>query len=99
MLGLVAVHLWPDEKLAEVGCLYIRKSHEGQGYGSRLVSFAEKRARDLKAERLFALSTQAYNYFETKLGFSAWTAEELPHARRLKRERSGRNSKVMIKAV
>ena len=99
LLGLVAVHLWPDEKLAEVGCLYIRKSHEGQGYGSRLVSFAEKRARDLKAERLFALSTQAYNYFETKLGFSAWTAEELPHARRLKRERSGRNSKVMIKAV
>jgi amino-acid N-acetyltransferase len=99
LLGLVAVHSYPEEKLAEVGCLYIRKSHEGQGYGSRLVRYAEKRARDLKAERLFALSTQAYNYFENKLGFCPWEATELPAARRAKLEKSGRNSKVMVKAL
>jgi amino-acid N-acetyltransferase len=99
LLGLVAVHHYPEEKLAEIGCLYIRKSHEGRGYGSRLVSYAEKRARDLKAERLFALSTQAYNYFEHKLGFDPWDAAELPTVRRLKLEKSGRNSKVMIKGL
>lgn len=99
LLGIVAVHSFPELKLAEVGCLYIRKSHEGQGYGLRLVGFAEKRARELKAERIFALSTQAYNYFETKLGFSPWPPEELPEVRRLKREKSGRNSKVLIKSL
>jgi amino-acid N-acetyltransferase len=99
LLGLVAVHLWPEAKLAEVGCLYIRKSHEGQGYGSRLVRYAEKRARELNAERIFALSTQAYNYFEHKLGFSPWDASALPPARRLKLEKSGRNSKVMVKGL
>ncbi len=99
LLGLVAVHHYPEEKLAEIGCLYIRKSHEGRGYGTRLVSYAEKRARDLQAERLFALSTQAYNYFEHKLGFAPWDAAELPTVRRLKLEKSGRNSKVMIKTL
>lgn len=99
LLGLVAVHSWPESRMAEVGCLYIRKSHEGQGYGTRLVSFAEKRARELKAERLFALSTQAYNYFESKLGFTSCEVEELPAARREQRERSGRNSRVMVKSV
>lgn len=99
LLGLVAVHAWPESRMAEVGCLYIRKSHEGQGYGTRLVSFAEKRARELKAERLFALSTQAYNYFESKLGFTSCEVVELPPARREQRERSGRNSKAMVKAL
>lgn len=99
LLGLVAVHFWSENRMAEVGCLYIRKSHEGQGYGSRLVSFAEKRSRELKAEHLFALSTQAYNYFENKLGFAPAEVDVLPAARREKRERSGRNSKVMIKRL
>jgi amino-acid N-acetyltransferase len=99
LLGLVAVHAWPEHKLAEVGCLYIRKSHEGQGYGTRLVSYAEKRARDLKAERIFALSTQAYHYFESKLGYSMWTADELPETRRVKLAKSGRNSKVLVKPL
>jgi amino-acid N-acetyltransferase len=99
LLGLVAVHNYPDDKLAELGCLYIRKSHEGQGYGTRLVSFAAKRARDLKATRIFALSTQAYHYFEQKLGFQPWEAASLPTVRRLKLEKSGRNSKVMIKSL
>lgn len=99
LLGVVAVHSWPEEKLAEIGCLYIRKSHEGQGYGARLVSFAEKRARDLAATSLFALSTQAYDYFETKLGYTNWDVEALPPARREQRERSGRNSRVMVKRL
>ena len=99
LLGIVAVHFWTEEKLAEIGCLYIRKSHEGQGYGMRLVSFAERRARELQAGKIFALSTQAYDYFETKLGYANWTVEALPAARRVQSERSGRNSRVMVKAL
>ncbi|MBP7950417.1 MAG: amino-acid N-acetyltransferase [Verrucomicrobiales bacterium] len=99
LVGVVAVQLFSENRLAEVGCLYIRKSHEGQGHGGRLVGFAEKRARALGAERLFALSTQAYNYFETKLGFQSWDEEHLPPARLEKLRRSGRNSRIMVKTL
>lgn len=99
LLGVVAVQAWTEDKMVEIGCLYIRKAHEGQGYGSRLVSFAEKRGRELQAGRIFALSTQAYDYFETKFGYANWSLDQLPAARRQQRERSGRNSRVMGKAL
>ena len=69
------------------------------GYGRKLVQFAEKRAREAGFDRLFALSTQAYNFFENKLGFVAADAGELPPARREKLVKSGRNSRVMVKSL
>jgi amino-acid N-acetyltransferase len=99
LVGVVSLRHWPDDHMGEVGCLYVRQSHEGMGYGSILVKFAEKRARDLRVERLFALSTQAYNYFEQKLGYTSATPDDLPPARREKLEKSGRNSRVMLKRL
>lgn len=99
MAGTVTVTMYPEEKMAEVGCLYIRRTHEGMGYGSKLVQFAEKRARDMGADRLFALSTQAYNFFEKKLGFIPADPEILPESRRRKLEKSGRNSRVIVKSL
>ena len=99
MVGTVSVHPWMDQRMAEVGCLYVRKTHEGMGYGRRLVQFAEKRAQELQMKSIFALSTQAYNYFSNKLGFEPGTPENLPPARREKLERSGRNSRIMIKPL
>jgi amino-acid N-acetyltransferase len=97
--GVVALHPWPDDKMAELGFLYVRQTHEGMGYGRKLVQFAEKRAREAGYERLFALSTQAYNYFENKLEFVAADAAALPAARREKLLKSGRNSRVMFKSL
>ncbi len=99
MIGTVSIHAWPEQRMAEVGCLYVRKSHEGMGYGKKLVQFAEKRALLLKMERLFALSTQAYNYFSNRLGFAPGELEDLPPARREKLRKSGRNSRIMIKVL
>ena len=99
LVGTVMVRPYPQEKLAEIGFLYIRKSHEGMGYGRKLVKFAEKRARGLGARILFALSTQAYNYFGNKLGFLPAAEDLLPPDRLEKLQKSGRNSKLMARVL
>ncbi len=53
LIGCVAVHLYPDEKKAELACLYVNKNHEGQGYGRTLMSFAEQLAAEKGIKHLF----------------------------------------------
>jgi amino-acid N-acetyltransferase len=97
--GVVALHPWAEHKTAELAFLYVRQTHEGMGYGRKLVQFAEKRAREAGYDRIFALSTQAYNFFEQKLGFLSAGPADLPPLRREKLVKSGRNSKVMFKSL
>jgi amino-acid N-acetyltransferase len=99
LLGCVAVHLYPEEQKAELACLYVSKNHEGQGYGRKLVSFAEQLAGEKGMRHVFALSTQAFNFFQQKGGFLEVGPDELPAERRRKYEASARNSKIMLKAV
>ncbi|HYR57597.1 MAG TPA: amino-acid N-acetyltransferase [Chthoniobacteraceae bacterium] len=99
LIGCVAVHHYPDEAKAELACLYVNKHHEGQGYGRKLMSFAEQLAAEKGIKHLFALSTQAYNFFQQKGGFAEVTADELPPERKKKYDASARNSKVMQKPV
>lgn len=99
LVGTVTIHGYPEENLAEVGFLYIRRSHEGMGYGRKLVSFAEKCAREMGARTIFALSTQAYNYFSNQLGFLPAEPELLPASRLEKLQTSGRNSRIMAKVL
>jgi amino-acid N-acetyltransferase len=97
LLGCVAVHAFPEEKKAELACLYVSKAHEGQGYGRKLMSFAEQLAAEKGMRHLFALSTQAFNFFQQKGGFIEVTPDELPPERRRKYDASARNSKIMQK--
>ena len=48
---------------------------------------------------LIALSTLAFTYFQAKAGFVEGTPADLPPERREKYDRSGRNSKVLIKPL
>jgi amino-acid N-acetyltransferase len=97
LVGCVAIHIYPEQSLAELACLYVAKSHEGQGYGRKLMAFAEQLAAKKGAQYLIALSTQAYNFFQQKGGFMEIGPDELPPERRRKWEASGRNSKIMRK--
>ena len=99
LIACVAVHLFPEEKKAELACLYVNKNHEGQGYGRKMVSFAEQLAAEKGMKQVFALSTQAFNFFQQKGGFLEVSPDELPPERRRKYEASARNSKVMQKAI
>lgn len=99
LAGCVAVHFYPEHEAAELACLYVAKSHEGQGFGRKLMAFAEQLAAKKGAKWLYALSTQAYNFFQQKGGFTEVSPDDLPLERRRKWEASGRNSKVMRKAT
>jgi len=98
-VGCVAVHHYPEYKLAELACLFISASHEGAGYGRKLVSFAERKARERGAAKMLALSTQAWRYFEQKCGYSEAPKSILPPERLKKLESSGRNSRILAKPL
>lgn len=99
IIGCVALHVYPAEKNAEMACVYVNKSHGGQGYGQKLMAFAERLAAEKGVEKIFALSTQAFAYFQQKGGYAEAAADVLPSERREKYEASGRKSKILIKDV
>ena len=99
LVGCVAVHPYSEQKMSELACLYVSKNHGDQGYGQKLMAFAEKLAAEKGMTKIFALSTQAFAYFQQKGGYREVTAAELPPDRREKYEASNRNSKILMKDV
>jgi amino-acid N-acetyltransferase len=97
IVGCVALFSYPEEKVAELACLYVSRSSENQGLGRKLMSFVENLARQRGFSKLFALSTQAFVYLQQKGGFVETDAEILPAQRRAKYEISGRNSRILVK--
>jgi amino-acid N-acetyltransferase len=98
-VACVALHVYPQDAAGELACLYVSKAHENQGYGRKLMAFAENLAREKGLKRLFALSTQAFSYLQQKGGFAETSPEALPDERRAKYEASGRNSKILLKPI
>jgi len=99
VVGCVGLKTYEDhpERLAELECLFVADAYENQGIGAKLMLFVEQQARERGAHRLFALSTQAFNYFQHKGGFKEGDPSLLPSARRAAYEQSGRRSKVLYK--
>jgi amino-acid N-acetyltransferase len=98
-VACVALHCYPEQSKAELAFLYVSPAHENQGIGRKLIQFVENKTRELGFSELFALSTQAFTYFQSKGGFVEGPPEHLPPSRREKYEQSGRNSKVLVKKL
>ncbi len=99
LIGSVALHSWPEDSSGELACLHVSETHEHQGYGRMLMAFVESQARQRGLKKLFALSTQAYNYLHQKGGFVEAGVEDLPPSRRARHGASGRNSRVLVKEL
>jgi amino-acid N-acetyltransferase len=99
VVGCVALHPYAAEACAEVACLYVKKAHEGRGYGMELVHHAEAIARQRGIPRVFALSNRAAAFFSGQLGYAAATVEALPRHRRQQYEASGRDSLVFSREL
>jgi amino-acid N-acetyltransferase len=99
IVGCVAMYPYPEQKMAELACLYVSRSNENQGLGRKLMSFVENLARERGFSKLFALSTQAFVYLQQKGGFVEVGPEILPPARRAKYESNGRNSRILLKIL
>ena len=99
LVGCVALHIYSEQSIAELACLYVHKDHEGQGYGRKLMNYVEQLALEKGIKQVMALSTQTFNYFQQKGGYTEATPDILPPDRRKKYDASNRNSKVMVKNV
>jgi amino-acid N-acetyltransferase len=93
------LHSYHQEKKAELACLYVSKTGGGEGHGQKLMNFAERLAAEKGMQQIFALSTQAFAYFQQKGGYHEVAPSELPQERREKYEASNRNSKILMKDV
>ena len=101
-VGCVAVHCFETEqdgRLAELASLCVRRAHKNKGHGRKLVAFAEETAKQRGCERIFALSTQASRFFEEKMGYTVTDSSIMPAERRAAYDKSGRNSKVLVKQL
>jgi amino-acid N-acetyltransferase len=99
IVGCVALHVQPGGETAELACLSISSAHENLGIGQKLMTFAEEAAKHKGVKTIFLLSTRAFNYFQQKGGYKEGSPSDLPQLRREKYEASGRNSKVLVKAI
>ncbi len=98
-VACAALHVYTQDKKAELACVCVDARYENQGIGAKLMQYAEGLARARGAEQLFCLSTQAYTYFQQKGGFTSGTPDDLPPSRRERYDRSGRRSLVLTKAL
>ncbi|MCE9520345.1 MAG: amino-acid N-acetyltransferase [Verrucomicrobia bacterium] len=101
-VGTVALHVYemPDKtKAGELACLFVRRAHKNKGHGRKLVAYAEEIARQRGCAQIFLLSTQAFRFFEEKMGFVETSPEALPAARREQYDKSGRNPRVLVKKL
>lgn len=100
-IGSVAIHVYDDpesgRRTGEIAALFVRRAHKNQGHGQKLAAFAEDKARQRGCHRLIALSTQAFRFFEEKLGYQTGTLDLLPESRRAAYAASGRNSRILVK--
>lgn len=94
IVGCVALYPYPEEQCAELGCLYIKNSHEGHGYGRALCQFIEEKAIEANFHYIFAISQSAVIYFRDRLQYAEFTRDILPAERRRALEMSGRSSGV-----
>ena len=69
--------------------------YHGRGVGRKLVEFAKRRAKQLGAKKLLALTTQTQGFFQSACGFVTGTLADLPAARRKSLAASGRHSQVL----
>ena len=98
-VGCFSLTVFAEANVAELGAVCVSAAHENQGIGRKLVEYAEKLGRDHGLARLFVLSTQTFKWFQSKAGFTEGTLDDLPEARRLAADESGRKSKVLLKSL
>lgn len=86
--GCVALHQFPEIGTSEVACLQVDDRFRAEGAGARLVDYCERVARDRGDGFLFALTTQAGDWFEDQ-GFVTATQEQVPPLRRAQQRERG----------
>jgi len=80
VVACAAMYPYPGDRLAELACLAVDDAYRGSQYGERLLTLAEREAREAGAQRLFVLTTQAAHWFRER-GFVEADHSVLPGER------------------
>jgi amino-acid N-acetyltransferase len=100
IIACVSLLFYPDKpKFAEVGSLYVMPFYHHRGIGKKMVDYACLVAKERGATNIIALSTQAFTFFTSVVGFEETDKDALPDSRLKAYEDSGRNSKVLTKKL
>ena len=100
IIACVSLQFYADKpKFSEVGSLYVMPFYHHRGIGKKMVDYACMMAKERGATQVIALSTQAFSFFTSVVGFEEADKELLPDSRLKAYEDSGRNSKVLTKKM
>jgi amino-acid N-acetyltransferase len=100
IIACVTLYFYPDKpQLAEIGSLYVLPFYHNRGIGKKMVEYACLQAKERGVTGVIALSTQSFGFFSNVCGFEEATKDVLPEARLKLYEDSGRNAKVLVKAL
>jgi amino-acid N-acetyltransferase len=96
---VACLHLQSYEtgKVIEIGSVYVQPFYQNKGVGRQMVKYAEVDAKQRRAQRVIAMTTQATNFFIKLCGFQEGSAEVLPATRKEHYLANGRNSKILYK--
>lgn len=81
VVGCVALHVYAEEGVGELACLYVKQAHEGCGYGRVLADAVVAEAREKGLQRIVALTTKAASFFQRHMGWDELHPEDLPQER------------------
>ena len=77
IIGCAALYAFPDEKAGELAALAVHPDFRREGFGEALMAEIEARARKLKLEKLFVLTTRTSQWFVER-GYHTATVADLP---------------------
>ncbi|MEQ1515818.1 MAG: amino-acid N-acetyltransferase [Usitatibacteraceae bacterium] len=97
IIGCAALYPFPNDKAVELACLAVNPFYRDGGRGERILSFAEKRAKEKGFKTLFVLSTQTTQWFVER-GFTESDVSKLPQEKQALYNYS-RRSKIYSKPV
>src|SRR5436190_3330201 len=77
IIGCAALYAFPDEKAGELAALAVHPDFRREGYGEALMKEIEQRARKLRLQKLFVLTTRTAHWFLER-GFRTGAVADLP---------------------
>ena len=81
LIGCAALYAFPKERLGELAALAVHPDFRREGYGEALLQEIETRARKLKLQELFVLTTKSSHWFLER-GFRIASVADLPQEKK-----------------
>ena len=92
LIACAALYPFPEDRTGELACLAVHPDYRHAGHGDTMLECITQRARELKLDSLFVLTTRTSHWFQER-GFMPCQVEDLPQ-RKAELYNFQRNSKV-----